>query len=1066
MEIQLCTIWQQGERTNNREEMSKVISDSELATSVKKATSVDETAPKRKHVRCCIVYTWDHKSARAFFNQLKSLPIQGDEVQLFKALITLHKVLQEGHQSALKEAIKNMDWIDSLGRSVHGDGFKGYGRLIKEYVIYLLKKLSFHRNHRGFNGTFEYEEYVSLVTVENPDEGYEAILDLMALQDSLDDFQRMIFSSISHDRKSECKISALVPLVAESYGIYKFITSMLRAIYRSTGSDDALEPLRQRYDSQHSRLFEFYADCSSIRYLTSLITIPRLPETPPNLFITDDDDNSSVARPQSRQTVETNEPTPEPLSAQPTMAPFQQPIATQPTGVDFWNTQQNVYEAEQARLAEQYQQQALAQQQAAEQQRMLFEEQQRQQAEQQRLAQEQLLREQLQNQAQGRVAELERDLLTMRQQYENDQLLLQQYDQRVKALEQEIATTTESATQQIGSKDELINNLQEQLTLWKNKYDSLAKLYSQLRQEHLTLLNKFKKLQQKAASAQEAIERREKLEKDLKSKNVELAGLIRERDRARLDLEKFKGGKDNEVDQLELKVRDLTLKLDDAERSQSSNLSSIFAQHKKEIDELQSKLEQQSRSIHPDLEQKLKEKEEEIEIMQQTMDDALEELAAAQNSNDAAINEQIDDVLIDHLTKLTSLVDAILASGIKRIQDALYELDSPMQTGNQNSSPEYLLSVIEKGSSAATDFCTSFNDFIADGPNGDHSEIIRSLNEFTSSINDILMNVKGIVRLAKSDAQADKLVETGRATAEVSEDFLISLLSDVLEGTDEEKTDVVINGNVKVQEKLQILTDLADDLAPRSTLKHVSGDLGEVVDSELNNAANAIASAATQLSGLLSQPQDASVSKIDFDINKAILSAAVAVTNAISILINAAIDTQNEIVAQNKGSGTRAQFYKKHNRWTEGLISAAKAVAASTKILIETADGVLKAKNSHEELIVASNEVAAATAQLVAASRVKATFMSKTQDKLENASKTVTSACRTLVTQVQDILDKRANGGSDEVDYSKLTNHENKTMEMEQQVEILKLENALNAARKRLGEIRKYGYREGDSDEE
>jgi hypothetical protein len=1045
--------------------MSKTVSESELAASIKKATSVEESAPKRKHVRSCIVYTWDHKSSRAFFTQLKLLPIQGDEVQLFKALITVHKVLQEGHQSALKEAMRNMDWLDSLGRSVHGDGFKGYGRLIREYVVFLLRKLNFHKNHRGFNGTFEYEEYVSLVTVQNPDEGYEAILDLMSLQDSLDDFQRLIFASISHDRKSECKISALVPLVAESYGIYKFITSMLRAIHRSTGSDEALEPLRERYNSQHARLFEFYADCSSIRYLTSLITIPRLPDNAPDLLAKDDDIDQENTRPESRQTLETVS-TPEVITEQPTMSQFQQPIATQPTGVDFWNTQQNVFEAEQARLAEHLQQQAFAQQQAAEQQRLLFEQQQREQVEQQRLAQEQLMRDQLQNQAQGRVAELERDLLTMRQQYENDQLLLQQYDQRVKALEQEIATTTQSATQQLGSKDELINTLQEQLILWKNKYDSLAKLYSQLRQEHLNLLNKFKKLQQKAASAQEAIERREKLEKDVKSKNVELAGLIRERDRARLELEKLKGGKDGEIDKLELQVRNLTLKLDESERSQSSNLSSIFAQHKKEIEELRSKLDEQSRSFSPDLEQKLREKEEELEIMQQTMDDALEELAAAQNTNEEAINEQIDTILIDHLTKLISLVDAILASGIKRIQDALYELDSPMQTGNQNSSPEYLLSVIEKASSSATEFSNSFNDFIADGPNGDHSEIIRSMNEFTSAISDVLMNSKGIVRLAKIDSEAEQLVKSARSTGEESEDFLISLLSDALDGTDDQKTDVVINGNLGVQQKLKILTELAEALGPRSALKNVSGDLSEVVDSELNNAAMVISAAASQLTSLLSQPQDSSVSKIDLDINRAILDAAVAITNAIGLLINAAIDTQNEIVAQNKGAGTRAQFYKKHNRWTEGLISAAKAVAASTKILIETADGVLKGKNTHEELVVASNEVAASTAQLVAASRVKATFMSKTQDKLEATSKIVSSACRTLVNQVQDILNLRSNGDVSNVDFSKLSNHENKTVEMEQQVEILKLENALSAARKRLGEIRKYGYRDGDSDEE
>jgi huntingtin-interacting protein 1-related protein len=68
------------------------------------------------------------------------------------------------------------------------------------------------------------------------------------------------------------------------------------------------------------------------------------------------------------------------------------------------------------------------QQMLAMQQQRDFENQQRMQAEQQRLAQEQLMREQYQHQTQGRLAELEREILNMRGQYDKDQLLLEQYD--------------------------------------------------------------------------------------------------------------------------------------------------------------------------------------------------------------------------------------------------------------------------------------------------------------------------------------------------------------------------------------------------------------------------------------------------------------------------------------------------------------------------------------------------------------------------------------------------------------------------------------------------------------
>lgn len=55
----------------------------------------------------------------------------------------------------------------------------------------------------------------------------------MTLQDQIDAFQKLIFSHFRGGANNECRIAALVPLVQESYGIYKFITSMLRAMHTS-----------------------------------------------------------------------------------------------------------------------------------------------------------------------------------------------------------------------------------------------------------------------------------------------------------------------------------------------------------------------------------------------------------------------------------------------------------------------------------------------------------------------------------------------------------------------------------------------------------------------------------------------------------------------------------------------------------------------------------------------------------------------------------------------------------------------------------------------------------------
>jgi huntingtin-interacting protein 1-related protein len=249
-----------------------------------------------------------------------------------------------------------------------------------------------------------------------------------------------------------------------------------------------------------------------------------------------------------------------------------------------------------------------------------------------------------------------------------------------------------------------------------------------------------------------------------------------------------------------------------------------------------------------------------------------------------------------------------------------------------------------------------------------------------------------------------------------------------------------------------------------NSLAKVNGDIGDIVEQEMLGAARAIEAATQRLQELMSRPRDTSrFSAVEVQVHDSILAAALAITNAIGRLIRAATASQQEIVAQGKGSSTTQQFYKKNNRWTEGLISAAKSVAFATTLLIQSADGVLNGTHSLEQLMVASNEVAAATAQLVAASRVKASLMSKTQEQLELAAKAVTEACKALVRQVKAISAKQAE--EEELpDYNKMAVHEFKVSEMEQQVEILKLEKDLNGARRRLGAIRRAGYHTEETD--
>ncbi|KAA1468016.1 cytoskeleton assembly control protein [Dentipellis sp. KUC8613] len=1055
----------------------------ELVVNIKKATSPEESAPKQKHVRKCIVYTWDYHSSISFWSGLRVQPILSDEVQTFKALITVHKVLQEGHPVTIKEAQSQTGWLETCARTVGQDSGRGYGSLIRTYVQFLLAKLRFHRLRPEFNGLFEYEEYVTLKGIDDPNEGYETISDLMSLQDQIESFQKMVFAHFRHSANNECRISSLVPLVKESWGIYRFITSMLRAMHRRANDIEALEPLRQRYNAQHYSLRKFYYECSNLKYLTGLINVPKLGQEPPNLM-----DSGGAPDLPARPTT-TAPPTPPPVAPTPDAAAVSEQARMLKQYEDQQAALQAQREAEERRRLEQQQQQQLE-----------FEQRQREQAERERLAQEALVQQQMQqqmqqynNQAAQHLQDMEREMLAMRGQYERDQLLLEQYDRRVKALEGELSNVSLNVNSQMSSKDDLIKQLQDQVTLWRNKYEALAKLYSQLRTEHLDMLSKFKQMQLKANSAQEAIDRMERMERDLKAKNLELADMIRERDRARFDVDRQKSSHKDELDRLRRELNFANERAEDASRSKSSEVSSVLAKYNRQMAELEDSLRAKQIQIDDlltkldssadDLERLREEKDQEIMILQAGMDSTIQRLSETQQNQgiaEEATNAQIDTLILDNRKKLNQIIgtfssaiahisiDSILQACVQKVDDAIYELESPTQAGNQNSTPEYTLSMIEKSLSNATDFATIFNLYLDNQPGGDHVDVIKGANEFAQALADTLVNVKGITRLTNDDDASDKLISIAKAAGDVGLRFFLNLQSYKLELVDrKQRTAVAMRNNGEVRSALTKLSESVDAMVPKgaksNALAKANGDIGDIVEQEMLGAAQAIEAATARLQELMARPRDTGrYSAIDLQVHDSILQAAMAITSAIARLIKAATDSQQEIVAQGKGSSSTQQFYKRNNRWTEGLISAARAVAFATNLLIESADGVLSGTHSLEQLIVASNEVAAATAQLVAASRVKANLMSKTQERLELAAKAVTEACKALVRQVRAISAKQVQ--EEDVDYKNMATMEFKRREMEQQVEILRLEKDLGAARHRLGAMRRAGYHTDETD--
>ena len=414
-----------------------------------------------------------------------------------------------------------------------------------------------------------------------------------------------------------------------------------------------------------------------------------------------------------------------------------------------------------------------------------------------------------------------------------------------------------------------------------------------------------------------------------------------------------------------------------------------------------------------------------------------------------------------------NLLDSILNACVQKVDEAIYELESPAQAGNLNSTPEYTLSMIEKAINNATDFATIFNLYLGGEPGGEHVDVIKGANELAQSLADVLINTKGITRLVDDDV-SDKLINVAKNAGDVGLRTFLNLQSYKLDLIPQptQRKEVAMRNNSEVRGALSKLSEVVDGLVPKggkAGAVKTNGDLGDLVEQEMLGAAKAIEAATERLQQLQARPRDSSrYSAVDLQVHDAILASALAITSAIARLIQAATESQQEIVAQGKGASTTQQFYKRNNRWTEGLISAARAVAFATNLLIESADGVLSGTHTLEQLIVASNEVAAATAQLVAASRVKANLMSKTQERLELAAKAVTEACKALVKQVKAIAAKQVQ--EEDVDYKNMAVLEFKRREMEQQVEILRLEKELGAARHRLGAMRRAGYHTDETD--
>lgn len=185
-----------------------------------------------------------------------------------------------------------------------------------------------------------------------------------------------------------------------------------------------------------------------------------------------------------------------------------------------------------------------------------------------------------------------------------------------------------------------------------------------------------------------------------------------------------------------------------------------------------------------------------------------------------------------------------------------------------------------------------------------------------------------------------------------------------------------------------------------------------------------------------------------------ILEAARGIMAASSALVRAANAAQRELIDQGKVSRTPLTS-SDDGQWSEGLISAARLVAAATHSLVEAAQNLVQGIGTEEMLISSAKQVAASTAQLLIACKVKSDPNSETGRRLQAAGNAVIKSTDNLVRAAQQAIDM------EEEHILKINTSmvDGMAQEINARSEVLKMEKKLEDARNKLVAIRQAKYR-------
>uniref|UniRef100_A0A671N310 I/LWEQ domain-containing protein n=1 Tax=Sinocyclocheilus anshuiensis TaxID=1608454 RepID=A0A671N310_9TELE len=973
-------------------------------SSISKAINSTETPLKEKHARRIILGTHREKGAYTFWSYAVGLPLPSSAIVSWKFCHVLHKIMRDGHRNTLQDCMRHYSSIAETGllwtntRDRHG-----YGQLVCLYSKLLCTKMEFHTKHSeipaSLEATDEVLERTAGTDINNVFQLTVEVFDYMDAELRLAEAvlrQLNMSIAISTLTSGQCKLAPLIQVIQDCSHLYHYTVKLLFKLHACLPAD-TLQGHRERFHEQFHSLKTFLNKARDMLYFKRLIQIPGLPDSPPNFLRASalaEHVKPMVVIPDEEELEEQEEDEPEPLID---VSEAQPSMASQPQG--------DIFDQAFGPPSDGFDDRDLQIEHLKREIELLKAELEKIKGEAQRYI----------TQLKSQINSLETELEEQRAQkqrtlVENEQLRMELEAIRRRNTEHESMQTSFVEAEKRSQATEL-------------RYNKLKEKHAELVANHAELLRKSADTVKMLSATQQT---QEEIEQTKQQLAFQVERVRQESDmkfeEQRFDMDKLR----RELEEKNAEIHKVKSLLQTSEKA-GEQLNSSMAALKTEKD----KLTQSISKKDADLSSLMKEAHLKEYSLQQERDQTIKELGELQGKLKEKLSheDQLQQKLLD---EQFALLQATVTEAENIIQDAVATLDDPLHI-NSSSSPDYLISRAEATLNSIDKLQVGHSEYVK--RMRDAGSLVRALTKFSHLTADTIISGSATAHMAHTD-DADRLTEHCKTCATQSLQYLRNLKSKAsLKGADP----------TSIQAAVQKILRIGQDLRPKG-IDVGKEELGDVVDKEMAATSAAIEEAVRRIDEMMSQTRK-DTTGVQLEVNE---------RSAIRLLVLASTDLQKEIVESGRGAASVREFYARNSRWTEGLISASKAVGWGATQMVDSADKVVLHTGKYEELIVCSHEIAASTAQLVAASKVKADRGSKKLGVLQHASRHVNEMAANVVASTKTGQDQIVDKGT--MDFSGMSLIKLKKEEMESQVKVLELETMLENERLHLGGLRKKHY--------